>query len=130
MLDKGMKIIITENQLNNIEQHIYDYINELYDVDNINYVEQELYDFDVREYIMSDDINFYNGDYSDGETIFILYKKGYERMRDGKILEGPVLFIEDEDKIELLNQFGDLWEPVFKKWFKDNFGYEFKTIDA
>jgi hypothetical protein len=125
-----MKIIITENQLNNIEQHIYDYINELYDVDNINYVEQELYDFDVREYVMSDDINFYNGDYSDGETIFILYKEGYERIRDGKILEGPVLFIEDEDKIELLNQFGNLWKPVFKKWFKDNFDYEFKTIDT
>jgi hypothetical protein len=125
-----MKIIITENQLNNIEQHIYDYINELYDVDNINYVEQELYDFDVREYVMSDDINFYNGDYSDGETIFILYKEGYERIRDGKILEGPVLFIEDENKIELLNQFGDLWKPVFKKWFKDNFDYKFKSIDA
>jgi hypothetical protein len=125
-----MKIIITENQLNNIEQHIYGYINELYDVDNIHYVETELYDFDDREYVMSDDISFYNGDYSDGETIFILYKEGYERMRDGKILEGPVLFIEDEDKIELLNQFGDLWEPVFKKWFKDNFDYEFKTIDT
>jgi len=125
-----MKIIITENQLNEMEQHIYDYINELYDVDNINYVEQELYDFDVREYVMSDDINFYNGDYSDGETVFILYKEGYERIRDGKILEGPVLFIEDEDKIELLNQFGDLWKPVFKKWFKDNFDYKFKSIDA
>ena len=64
-----MKIIITENQLNNIEQHIYDYINELYDVDNIHYVEQELYDFDDDEYVMSDDINFYNVDYNGGETI-------------------------------------------------------------
>ena len=62
--------------------------------------------------------------------IFILYEKDYERIRDEKIMEGPVLFIEDEDKIELLNQFGDLWKPVFKKWFKDNFDYEFKTIDA
>ena len=125
-----MKIIITENQLNNIEQYIYDYINELYDVDNIHYVERELYDFDNDEYVMSDDTHFYNFDYSDGETIFILYEKGYERIRDGKIMEGPVLYIEDEDKIELLNQFGDLWKPVFKKWFKDNFDYEFKTIDA
>ena len=125
-----MKIIITENQLNNIEQHIYDYINELYGVDNIHYVERELYDFDDREYVMSDDILFYNGDNSDEETIFILYEKGYERMSDGKILEGPVLFIEEEDKIELLNQFGDLWKPVFKKWFKAKFDYEFKTIDA
>ena len=30
-------------------------------------------------------------------------------MRDGKILEGPVLFIEDEDKIEC-----DLDEKNFK----------------
>jgi hypothetical protein len=130
VLDKGMKIIITENQLNEMEQHIYDYINELYDDTDISYVEQELYDFNVGEYVMSDNIYFYYGDYSNGDMIFILYKEGYERMRDGKILEGPVLFIEDEDKIELLNQFGDLWEPVFKKWFKDNFGYGFKTIDA
>lgn len=125
-----MKIIITENQINNIEQHIYDYLNELYDVNNINYGEMELYDFDNGEYFMSYDIIFYNGDYSDGEMVFILYKKSYERNRDKKIMEGPVLFIEDEDKIELLNQFGDLWEPVFKKWFKDNFDYEFKTIDT
>ena len=125
-----MKIIITENQLNNIEHHIYDYINELYDVDNIHYVEQEMFNFNVGEYEMSDNIYFYNGDYSDGDMIFILYEKDYERIRDEKIMEGPVLFIEDEDKIELLNQFGDLWKPVFKKWFKDNFDYEFKTIDA
>ena len=125
-----MKIIITENQLNNIEQHIYDYINELYDVDNIHYVEQEMFNFNVGEYEMSDNIYFYNGDYSDGDMIFILYEKDYERIRDEKIMEGPVLFIEDEDKIELLNQFGYLWKPVFKKWFKDNFDYEFKTIDA
>ncbi len=124
-----MKIVITENQFNGIEQHIYDYLNELYDVSDISYGEQELYDFDNREYVMSDDIYFYTGDFSYGQTEFILYQKGYETI-DEKILEGPVLFIEDENKIELLNQFGDLWKPVFKKWFKDNFDYEFKTIDT
>jgi hypothetical protein len=124
-----MKIIITENQLNNIEQHIYNYINELYDVSDMSYGEQEMYDFDNREYFMSDDIYFYAGDFSYGKQEFILYQQGYKTIGDERILVGSVLFIEDEDKIELLNQFGDLWEPVFKKWFKDNFDYEFKTID-
>lgn len=125
-----MKIIITENQLNEMEQHIYDYINDLYDVSDISYGEQEIFDFGNREYVMSDDIYFYSGDFSYGKTEFILYQQGYETIGDERILVGPVLFIEDENKIELLSQFGELWKPVFKKWFKDNFNYDIKTIDA
>jgi len=125
-----MKIIITENQLNEMEQHIYDYINDLYDVSDISYGEQEIFDFGNREYVMSDDIYFYSGDFSYGKMEFVLYQQGYETIGDERILVGPVLFIEDENKIELLSQFGELWKPVFKKWFKDNFNYDIKTIDA
>ena len=125
-----MKIIITENQLNEMEQHIYDYINDLYDVSDISYGEQEIYDFDNREYVISDDIYSYSGDFSHGTMEFILYQQSYEKMDDYILMESPVLFIEDYNKIELLNQFGELWKPVFKKWFKDNFNYDIKTIDA
>jgi len=125
-----MKIIITENQLNEMEQHIYDYIDDLYDVSDISYGELEIYDFDNREYVISDDIYFYSGDFSHGTMEFILYQQSYEKMDDYILMESPVLFIEDYNKIELLNQFGELWKPVFKKWFKDNFNYDIKTIDA
>jgi hypothetical protein len=102
----------------------------LYDVSDISYGEQEIYDFDNREYVMSDNIYFYSGDFSYGKMEFVLYQQGYETIGDERILVGPVLFIEDENKIELLSQFGELWKPVFKKWFKDNFNYDIKTIDA
>jgi hypothetical protein len=69
-------------------------------------------------------------DFSHGTMEFILYQQSYEKIDDYILMESPVLFIEDYNKIELLNQFGELWKPVFKKWFKDNFNYDIKTIDA
>ncbi len=38
--------------------------------------------------------------------------------------------IENENFVSHLNSmFQDKWKPVFKEWFKENFGEEIRTID-
>jgi hypothetical protein len=37
-------------------------------------------------------------------------------------------FEDSRDAEKLDGLFGDNWKPVFKEWFKENFGLEIKTI--
>ena len=119
-----MKIIITENK---IESAIIKYLNTHYNVDEIHWNPFHDDDGDPTD----DAIEYYSGDYYENDYgPFTLYKESYwlHEMDDRKELS-PLLIIEDKNFYQSLNSmFGNRWEPVFKKWFEDNFGEKIKTI--
>jgi len=119
-----MKYIITEDKLRDV---IYNYINNYYDVDNIN--SNPFHDDDGQPLDTGEE--FYLGDYGDDEFVFTLYQKNYWLNPDDFRVElSPMLMIEDENFASNLNSmFGDRWKSIFKEWFKENFGEEIKTID-
>ncbi len=122
-----MKLIITENRLHNL---ILNYIEEAYPVDEINYTEghDDLGNPDDSSY------TFYIGDYDEDFDIFRWYSKDYWEgdnieVVNQRIEESPILSFSDSNEFNKLNgMFGDKWEPVFKAWFKENFGLDIKTI--
>ena len=119
-----MKIVITENK---IESAILKYINTHYNVDEI-YSNPFHDDYGNPT---DDATEYYSGDYLENDYgLFTLYNKSYwlDEMDVKKELS-PILIIEDKSFYQSLNSmFGNRWEPVFKKWFEDNFGEKIKTI--
>ena len=127
-----MKIIITESKL---YQAVIDYLNETYDVDNINWT----YATDDWGNEI-DGVLFYLGNFGDDENLFRWYDKGYWEVdeldykndEDLKKLIGqsPILSFDDTDTLNTLNgYFGDKWYQPFKDWFLDNFNLPIKTIE-
>jgi hypothetical protein len=119
-----MKIIITENK---IESAIIKYLNTHYNVDEIHWNPFHDDDGDPTD----DAIEYYSGDYFENDYgPFTLYKESYWVWDDSPNKElSPLLIIEDKNFYQSLNSmFGNRWEPVFKKWFEDNFGEKIKTI--
>jgi hypothetical protein len=127
-----MKIIITESKL---YQAVIDYLNETYDVDNINWT----YATDDWGNEI-DGVLFYLGNFGDDENLFRWYDKGYWEVDelDYKNNEGlkkligqsPILSFDDTDTFNTLNgYFGDKWHQPFKDWFLDNFNLPIKTIE-
>ena len=124
-----MKYIISESKLNDF---ILKYIEGMFPVYEINYTENEDDDGnpDDSSYV------FYFGDYDDedGEIIFRWYGKDYWDGDDTEILrhrieQSPMLHFEDSRDSEKLDSlFGNNWKPIFKEWFKENFGLDIKTI--
>lgn len=118
-----MKYIITENKINEL---ILKYINDYYDLGDINY-SRYVDDYGNETNV----IEYYIGDWSDGVIIFYLYEKNHwSKDNQYKINLSPILVIEDQEFTHKLNgMFGKLWIPVFKTWFEDNFNEKVKTID-
>lgn len=132
-----MKFIISENR---IDEHILNYINSKYDVDNINwtnYVDDNGNETDSA-------VLFYYGDFNDDETVFRWYNKDYweediKYYEDDKninyinslIDKSPILMFESEnDYNSFEGLFSHLWKPVFINWFEENFGLPVKTIET
>lgn len=64
---------------------------------------------------------YYKTIYAQGD----ITKTEYERLS----LVSPFVEIIDKDISDSLNgYFGDLWKPVFKQWFKDKTGMDYKTL--
>ena len=127
-----MKIIISENKLN---QMIINYINDMFDVDNIHWT----YATDDWGNEVDYAAQFYLGDFEDNNDLFRWYDYGYwdsdNRVFYSKSLinkwkeESPILEFEDtEKKEELDNMFSDKWHQPFKEWFMKNFKLPIKTI--
>jgi len=128
-----MKYVITESKLNSA---IYEYIDELFHNGyDIRMEEAEDEDGNPIEYAY--DFIQDNGDYgflftwTGKEYYKTIYAQGditkfeYERISS----ESPTSEILDKDAIVSLNgYFGDLWKPVFKQWFKDKTGMDYKTL--
>jgi hypothetical protein len=120
-----MKFIIREDRL---EEVIRNFINSHYEVDSIHstpFHDNEGNPLDIGE-------EYYLGDYYDDNFIFTLYQKNYwSSSHDFRVKLSPYLMIEDGDFFtNLHSMFGDKWEPIFKQWFKENFGEDIKTIDG
>jgi hypothetical protein len=122
---------------------IYNFIDEIFSSKDGNPEIFKLDSFDSDGAPLIDAFDFVNSDYysdegSDylftwtGEEYYkTIYSQGhitkleYERM----VSESPMSELLDKDVINSLNSyFGDLWKPVFKQWFKDKTGMDYKTL--
>ena len=122
-----MKYIITESKL---QDAIINYLNNMYDVVNIRWehpMEIDGWNEDLDRLI------FYKED-EDYKIIFNWYDKSYwnaERSDYAKRFyeKSPILDFENANDLDSLNgYFGDIWVPVFKKWFQDIFRIPVKSI--
>jgi outer membrane lipoprotein-sorting protein len=130
-----MKYIITESKL---EEIIVNYLNKMYDVNNINWKYPLENDEETDDW--EEDPNrryFYKGDDEYDDRIFLWYDKEYwnvERIKMDDTVrnyyeKSPALDFENRNDLIILNgYFGDKWVPIFKKWFEDNFGVPVKSI--
>jgi hypothetical protein len=123
-----MKYLITESKLENT---ITNYLNELFDIDNIN-MTHPIEDNEVTDDWSEDEnrVLFYIGDYDndDDKTCFRWYGKMYF---DNLFLRerAPLVYIEHGYAQKLNGYFGDLWHEPFKKWFRYHFEYPIKTVE-
>jgi hypothetical protein len=128
-----MKYIINESKVNEI---IYNFIDNYYDFNYINFTHPYEYDDDGFENEDENIIDYYYGDYQgidDSDFIFTYYSSEYyssdipsEKIHKEK---SPILEIRDDKIIKTLNNlFGKMWRLIFKQWFIDNFNLPVKTI--
>ncbi|MEI7489495.1 MAG: hypothetical protein WCJ72_19175 [Chryseobacterium sp.] len=123
-----MKYIITESRL---EEHILDYINKLFDVNDINWTNPIEDDDETGEEWEDDNrVVFYVGDY-EGEDggCFYWYACDYFNPNSPASKKCPMVSVELEYKKQLDGYFDNLWHEPFKKWFKEHFELPVKTID-
>ena len=122
-----MRYIITESR---IEEAVTDYLDELFDIENLNWSHPYYYhDETGEEGEQEDRIEFYIGDYSDLDTCFKWYDCDYftEGSYGRKIC--PMVSIEPEYIRVLNGYFGNLWHEPFKQWFSLHFDLPVKAIE-
>ena len=126
-----MEYIITESKLFNA---IYQYIDESYDVDKIDYFNPTTWNDDEHDdkenpYITEFFNPEYDGDYDENGMLFIYIVKEYysdEPSRQSFINQTPILIVNDYGTLETM--FGEYWKGPFKKWFENKFELPVKTI--
>jgi hypothetical protein len=123
-----MKYLITESKL---EESILYYIDELFDITDINWTNPPEYDEETGEEWDDDNrVVFYIGDY-EGEDYgcFYWYACDYFDPNSPASEKCPMVSVEVQYEKQLNSYFGDLWKEPFKKWFKEHFELPVKTID-
>ena len=135
-----MKYLISESKINST---IYNFIDELFTSKDGKSKFKKVRGTDNVGTPLDDSFNFVNVDYQDGEDFYVLFSwtgRGYYRtiyaqgditeLEYVKLLsEAPFLEIFDKNIIVSLDgYFNDLWKPVFKQWFKDKTGLDYKTL--
>ena len=135
-----MKYIITESKLNS---SIYNFMNDLFSSKDGNPEIYKLDSLDNDGRPLLDSFDFVNSDYySDEGSEYLfswtgkeyfktVYSQGYitKFEYEGMLSESPTVFLDSDAKEKLNTFFGDLWEPVFKQWFKDKTGLDYKTLN-
>ena len=123
-----MKYVIKESRL---EETITNYLNELFDVDNINYHYPYEYDDETGEEGEDENrVNFFIGDYDDGDNdCFKWYDCEYFYEDSEPRNRCPLVVIDHPYDDTLSGYFGDKWEEPFKKWFTENFDLPIKTVE-
>lgn len=135
-----MKYIITESKLNSA---IYEFIDQSFASKDGNTEINRLPALDENGEEINNAYDFVNDDYySDYGTDDYLFawtgEEYYESLTPNYITnyeyerlasQAPLVDIYDKDISNKLNSyFGDTWKPVFKEWFKDKTGMDYKTL--
>ena len=130
-----MKIIISESH---IDELVIKQLDNLFNVDDIHWTNPIEEDGETgEEYEDPTRVIFYYGDYSDEDTLFYWYDKGYwgqdysGHNSDNFSLHksnSPMLVIEEPYHSRLNGLFGNKWYKPFKIWFKENFELSVKTL--
>lgn len=124
-----MKYIISESKL---ESAIFDYLDKLFDVDEISLMMPLEYDEDTdQEWEDNTRIEFYLGDYDEEteDTCFRWYDCEYFKPDSPARNICPTVSVELYYENLLNSYFGDLWREPFRKWFIENFELPVKTVD-
>ena len=119
-----MKFIITESQKMRIFMDIYNFIEDIYDLEG--------HELHGEEYTGDEGIiRFYTNDYKDHFTIYL--PEYWNKDTEGGLEafnKSPLLVIDSDNK-ELLNDlFGPRWEEPMIKFIEDNFNIKIKSIDT
>ena len=136
-----MKYLITESKL---EQGIYDYMDELFSSENGNTEIHRLNTIDEDGKDMVGSYDFVNDDYYDGDNQDYLFSwtdnEYYELLTPNYITQAeletlikktPNVEMHDKNKVMTLNSiFGEMWKPIFNKWFQDKVNLPVKTLYA
>jgi hypothetical protein len=134
-----MKYLITESKLNSA---IYEFIDQAFASKDGNTEINTLPALDENGEEINNAYDFVNDDYySDSGSDYLFAwtgEKYYESLTPSYITgseferlasQSPLVEIYDKDILNKLNgYFGDAWKPVFKQWFKDKTGMDYKTI--
>jgi hypothetical protein len=123
-----MKYIITESKL---DDAITNYLNKLFDIDNINWTHPLDYDLETGE--EWDDVNrvvFYIGDYEgEDEGCFYWHECDYFNPESLAREICPIVSVQYEYERKLTGYFNNMWHEPFKNWFMKNFDLPVKTVD-
>ena len=126
-----MKYLITESKLNSA---IYEYIDQLFhEGKKIEMVKHTRPDDDTFEDVeVGGAYDFFHKGEPD---LFIwtgleYYDNPKHKINADKWLKlAPIVEIVAYEKVDVLNNmFGDLWRPIFIKWFEDLFSLSIKTL--
>ena len=128
-----MKYLITESKLNST---IYDFIDNLFhDGKKIRMVKHTREDEDTLDDVeVPGAYDFFYED-SDDDLFTWTGREYYERPYNSSLFDkwrelAPIVEIVDYEKVDVLNNmFGDLWRPIFIKWFEDLFSLPIKTLN-
>ena len=115
-----MKVVITESKL---EKIITDYLDDVFTPDD-RWERNNESQYEVENYgetfffVEGDEAYVYYGCNANAgpEDEFFA---GYGHLHN---YECPLLLIYPRVGQQLSNYFGDMWKPVFKKWFEENTG--------
>ena len=119
-----MKILIESSQIERLKNYITSYLDMIFIADELywTYDHDEDGNPDENKYI------FYRGDFSNQDIVFEWIGENYFDSEELK-KNAPIVLINTEQVIDLESMFGDFWKPVFKKWFKENFNLDVKTVN-
>ena len=130
-----MKYLITESKLDDV---IYNYIDELFAAENGTTEIHKLESINQDGENIEDVYDIVNDDYYDdngGDYLFTWsgkkYYENHAHQSFGRRLvdEAPIVEINDGGKVRNLDSyFGNLWKPVFIKWFKDKVNLPIKKL--
>lgn len=123
-----MRYIISESKLN---QTITNYLDELFPFDDINWHHPYEYDDETGEEFEGNTlIEYYKGDFNDGEDICFRYYF-CEYFTQGSYARDicPTVTLELPYEKTLNGYFGEMWKEPFKLWFEEKFELPVKTVD-
>lgn len=117
-----MKYIISEKK---VDEVIYKYVVNMFennDLGELNYK----YNEDDYGNESSDAVEFYFGDYGDGENAFRWYSEEYFGMANCE--KCPIIEIETSHEETLNSIFSNKWIEPFKNYIKNYYQLDVKTV--